>query len=726
MKENKNIVDYSIISLLNSLIANTHDIEKIINEINIILTTKFDAEDSYLFLNKNEKLYSYKRSSKKSENIENKIKELLKSNIDKITLFENFLLYIPLIFGNINIGGIILHLKSPIELNNSHLEFFNALSNYISSILLTMIQNVSFKSDNEINKTKKVKFIKGLGISPGIGIGKAYIKSNKVFISSYVLQKRTKNPQQDYYKLLAILDHTLKILKDIEHSVRNKLGNDIADIFLFHQSILKDPNFLEYIKTSILNEHKTPEFVIVSYFDELKTKFESINPHILSDLEDIKIQILNELFEDSNKKFNLPKEDFIYICEELVPSDIIKIHSKNLKGIIEKKGGLTSHAAILAKSLNIPLIVNIQDISYFNPNDFIILDSTSGMVYINPDETIIEEYKNLITETKKRLSILIKSIPKETYTKDNIKIDVGANIGILSELEFVSKYKVEYVGLYRTEFPFIVRYQPPTENEQFEIYKKAIEKAKVPITFRILDIGGDKAPSYIKFSKEENPVLGKRSIRLLLDIPEYIKTQLRALYRASQYGPINIMFPMISSIEELRQILSILSDVRTQLSEKGIKFNHNIKIGSMIEVPSAVWIIDKIFKYVDFVSIGTNDLIQYTLAVDRNNNSVLNLFKPLHPAILRSIKRVVLEGEKVNKPVYICGEMASNPLYASILIGLGVKHLSMNVHSIPSIKNTIKNIEYNQVKKIARKILNMETAAEIEDYIIKNLGGILK
>jgi phosphoenolpyruvate-protein phosphotransferase len=386
--------------------------------------------------------------------------------------------------------------------------------------------------------------------------------------------------------------------------------------------------------------------------------------------------------------------------------------------------------SILAKSFEIPVVVGVERLlDSLGEGDFVLIDGNSGVVYAEPSPEIVEEYKRLEREYRAFNVELegLRALPAETL--DGHRVTLHANIGLIGDLVFANRHGAEGVGLYRTEFPFLTYSDFPEEDEQLKLYRRVMDEMPLQrITIRTLDLGADKYPSYLRFAKEENPFLGWRSIRVSLELPDMFKVQLRAVLRASAYGRVKLLLPMISSLEEVSRSKELLEEARQELRSQGIPFDEHMPVGIMIEVPSAVSLAEELAREVDFFSLGTNDLIQYLLAVDRNNRKVAPLYEPLHPAVLRSIAHVVRAARAEGKWVGICGEMASDPVCCLVLVGLGINELSMESFSVPLIKRLIRSVEYSTAREMAHRVLTMSTVKEIKGYLFSMMkqAGVIE
>ncbi|TCO59148.1 phosphoenolpyruvate--protein phosphotransferase [Caldanaerobacter subterraneus] len=499
-----------------------------------------------------------------------------------------------------------------------------------------------------------------------------------------------------------------------------KFGKEKAEIFEAHLMLASDPELIEGVENMIKTELVTADNAVNKVIEQNASVMESLNDEYLReravDLRDVGNRIIENLLGVKSVNLSDLEEEVVVIARDLTPSDTATMKKEMVLGFATDVGGRTSHTAIMARSLEIPAVVGLGNVtSQVKAGDLVIVDGLEGIVIVNPDEKTVEDYKSKKESYEKKVEGLkqLKDLPAET--PDGKKVMLAANIGTPKDVASALANGAEGVGLFRTEFLYMDRNSLPSEEEQFEAYKEVVEKmGGRPVTIRTLDIGGDKELPYLDMPKEMNPFLGYRAIRLCLDRPDIFKTQLRAILRASAYGNVQIMYPMISSVEEVRKANSILEEVKAELDREGVKYDKEIKVGIMVEIPSAAVTADILAKEVDFFSIGTNDLTQYTLAVDRMNEHVKEYYQPFHPAILRLVKMVIDAAHKEGKFAAMCGEMAGDPLAAVILLGLGLDEFSMSATSIPEIKNIIRNVEYEKAKEIAEKALNMSEAREIE------------
>ncbi|MBP2071927.1 phosphoenolpyruvate--protein phosphotransferase [Thermoanaerobacterium butyriciformans] len=572
--------------------------------------------------------------------------------------------------------------------------------------------------------------LKGVAASPGIAIGKVFLYTKKF------AEINTRNIDESMVKdEIAKFENALKLTKEqiekIKEKTEREFGKDKAEIFEAHLMLANDPELYDSVISMIKNEYVTADNAVNHVIEQHASMMESLDDKYLKeravDLRDVGSRIINNLLGIVNVNLSELDEDVIIIAKDLTPSDTATMKKDKVLGFATDVGGRTSHTAIMARSLEIPAVVGTGNVTQnVAGGEIAIVDGNEGIVIINPSDDILKEYEDKLNKYKIRIEKLkeLKDLP--AVTTDGKQSMLVANIGTPKDVEGALKNGAEGIGLFRTEFLYMNRNDFPSEEEQFEAYKYVAEKMNgKPVTIRTLDIGGDKKLPYLNMPDEMNPFLGYRAIRLCLDEKQMFKTQLRALLRASAYGNILIMYPMISSVVEVRKANAILNEVKEELDAKGIKYDKNIKVGIMVEIPSAAVTADILAKEVDFFSIGTNDLCQYTLAVDRMNERIKDYYKPFNPAILRLIKNVIDASHKEGIFTAMCGEMAGDPLTTVILLGLGLDEFSMSASSIPNIKNIIRNVSYEKAKEFTEMVLNMSTPDEIEDASRKILYDII-
>jgi phosphotransferase system enzyme I (PtsI) len=463
--------------------------------------------------------------------------------------------------------------------------------------------------------------------------------------------------------------------------------------------------------------------------EELQARFASFDDEYLrervADVKDVTQRVLVNLQGIAHHDVSEITHDVVILADDLTPSDTIHFNRRPIVGFATEAGGRTSHTSIIAKSLFMPAVIGVPRLTKIVDNDeLIIIDGYEGTVVVNPTSAMVSEYRGRVTRHEEQENKLLSNRNIAAVTKDNVQISLQANIELIEELEDAVKFGAEGIGLYRSEFLYISK-SPllPTEEEHFNVYRRLAE-AVAPnwCVIRTFDLGGKKVAATITGKKEDNPVLGLRALRLCMRHRDMFKTQLRALLRASAFGKIKIMFPLVSGVQELRQVKTLVRELMADLDVEKIAYNKDLKIGIMIEVPSAAVIADFLATEADFFAIGTNDLIQYSLAIDRANENVSYLYEPLHPALLRLIKGVIDAGKRAGIPVSMCGEMASDPIYAVILLGLGLEIFSMNPSNVPVIKDVIRNVRYRDCRRIAEIALQKKTAQEIEEFVIESVA----
>jgi len=556
----------------------------------------------------------------------------------------------------------------------------------------------------------------GIAAAPGISIAKAHLYSKqKEDVSSQTVD----DVEEAIANLDVALEQSKKELRKIFSIAVDKIGEKRAAIFDAQIMILDDPILISNIKDRIRREKKVPEFIVdseISKYTQLMNQAdEAYMKERSHDIEDIKNRIIRNL---KKKKWKSRiATDVIVVTTNLSPSDTVLFTRMNVKGYVTDFGGLTSHAAILARSLNIPAVLGLHDATNkIQENDELIIDGYKGLVIVNPDEETLNEYKTKIEKLQSYDEELYKLKDLPAKTTDGKTIKLFANLDLMEELEFITHNCARGIGLVRTEQLFNHLESFPDEEEQYITYKDLADRIYPEIvTIRAFDIGGDKVlPVDLH---EPNPFLGWRGIRLLLDNPELFKTQIRAVLRASAHKNIYFMIPMVTAIEEVRETKILIEQCKKELKAEKKQFDKHLPVGLMIEVPSAAAMAKDFAEESDFLSIGTNDLIQYTLAVDRGNEIVSKLYQEFHPSIVRFIHHVAKEGKKVGKPVSLCGEMAADPFAAPLLVGLGLESLSISPSIIPQIKKIIRSISYKDAKELAEKCLEMRTEKEINDAL---------
>lgn len=567
--------------------------------------------------------------------------------------------------------------------------------------------------------------LKGIAASNGIAIAKAY----RLVEPDLSFEKRSvQNVSDEMKRFNAAVSESKSELQAIREHAMKALGADKAAIFDAHLLVLEDPELLMPVQDKIRDDQVNAEYALKEVADMFVTMFEQMDNEYMreraADIRDVTKRILAHLLKVEIPNPSMISEEVIVIAEDLTPSDTAQLNRQYVKGFATNVGGRTSHSAIMARSLEIPAVVGtktaIQDIQN---GDLVIVDGNSGDVYVNPTPEIVDEYKQKQEQFERQKAEWAKLVNEKSVSKDGHTVELVANIGTPNDLDGVIRNGGEGVGLYRTEFLYMGRDELPSEEVQFEAYKAVLEGLKgKPVVVRTLDIGGDKKLPYLPLPEEMNPFLGFRAIRLCLDRQDIFRTQLRALLRASAYGNLKIMFPMISNLDEFRKAKAILLEEKEKLIQEGVQVADHIEVGIMVEIPSTAVMADLFAKEVDFFSVGTNDLIQYTMAADRMNEHISYLYQPYNPAILRLVKRVIDAAHKEGKWAGMCGEMAGDEIAIPILLGLGLDEFSMSASSILRARFQIRNLNKADMEKLAEDVLNFTTNEEVKEHVKKVLS----
>jgi phosphotransferase system enzyme I (PtsI) len=572
--------------------------------------------------------------------------------------------------------------------------------------------------------------LQGIGASPGIVIGKAYV----VDTSDVTVKKQKITEQQverEVDRLRAALARTKEELFELKRKVSSEVGERQAAIFNAHLMFLDDPTLLVETSEHIRREKHNAAWVVHQFVERYVALFEAAqDPHMRDryvDIRDVGKRLIRHLEGNVLHQLQGLEEGVVVVARELGPSDTAQMDTQKVRGFVTDVGGRTSHTAIMARTLELPAVVGLEIASKkVKTGDIVIVDGTDGMLVVNPDKEQLAHYRKRRRQILAQEQALTRLRKLPAQTTDGVKITLAANIELPEESRQAMARGAEGVGLFRTEFLFLNRNNLPTEDEQFEAYRLACKIcAPHPVVIRTLDLGGDKFLSHLDLAQEMNPFLGLRAIRLCLAHPYIFKVQLRAILRASHFGKLKIMFPLVSGLEELRQAQALVREVKQDLQKRGIPFDNKVEMGAMIEVPSAAITADLLAKEVDFFSVGTNDLIQYTMAVDRANERIAYLYDPLHPAILRTIKMVIDAAHKEKIWVGLCGEMAGDPFFTLILLGMGLDEFSTSAISIPEVKAMIRSVDFKEAEAVARDVLGFSTSAEIRDYLSKSVVGKL-
>jgi len=562
--------------------------------------------------------------------------------------------------------------------------------------------------------------LKGIGASDGISFAKAYRLMEPDLT---VEKKEVADATAEAERFRAALKKSEAELEVIKEKARKDLGDDKAAIFEAHLLVLNDPELTGPIEDKIKSDSVNAEYALQETADMFIGMFEAMDNEYMkeraADIKDVTKRVLAALLGVDLPAPALIAEEVVVVAEDLTPSMTAQLNREFVKGFTTDIGGRTSHSAIMARSLEIPAVVGTKNAtSDIQNGDLIIIDGLQGEVHINPTEEVAAEYKKRAEAYAQQKAEWAKLVNEETVTADGHHVELAANIGTPADLEGVKANGGEGVGLYRTEFLYMGRDNLPTEEEQFESYKAVLEgMAGKPVVVRTLDIGGDKELPYLNLPHEMNPFLGFRAIRLCLEEQDIFRTQLRALLRASVYGNLKIMFPMIATINEFREAKAVLLEERAKLESEGIAVAEKIELGIMVEIPSTAVIADLFAKEVDFFSIGTNDLIQYTMAADRMNERVSYLYQPYNPSILRLVKMVIEAAHKEGKWAGMCGEMAGDETAIPLLLGLGLDEFSMSATSILKARAQLKHLSKADMEELAAKAVGMSTAEEVVELV---------
>lgn len=572
-----------------------------------------------------------------------------------------------------------------------------------------------------------MNILKGTGASPGISMGKVL---KKVEEELKIVKTLVNNIEEEVSLFKKAMDKAIEELTVVKDKAFKELGEDKAQIFEAHIMVLQDPELIGATVEKIEKENVNAGFAFKEISDSYIAIFEAMDNEYMreraADIRDVSGRVLNAIYGIKTIDLSSLAEEVILVSRDLTPSDTATMDKAKVLGFLTDIGGRTSHTAIMARTLEIAAVVGLGNITELvSDGDYVVFNGETGEVVINPSEEIITNYKELKNSYEKEKLEMEAMKGQESVTLDGRHVELAGNIGTPKDVKGLLKNDAEGVGLYRTEFLYMDRENLPTEEEQFEAYKEVLSSTNPrPIVIRTLDIGGDKELSYLKFDKEMNPFLGYRAIRICLDRTDIFKTQLRALLRASMYGNLRIMYPMISSLEELLKANEILEETKNDLRSEGIEFSDKIEVGMMIEVPSAAIISDILASHVDFFSIGTNDLIQYTTAVDRMNENVHYLYNPFNPAVLRLIKMVIDNGQKAGIWVGMCGEMAGDKKMIPILLGMGLDEFSMSPISILPARKLIRTFTMERARKVWDDVSKLGKAEEIEAYMNEYMKNI--
>lgn len=603
----------------------------------------------------------------------------------------------------------------------------------------TVVTNAQLLNSIKINKLKQKQAVskpttepaqpsalRGNVAYPGVTSGPVYVLDDKCGFTD-ILDDDNIDINFEIHRLYNALEETRIQTLFLEKRVAERLSEQDASIFHTHLMILEDRGFIDQMISEIRQNHSAP-YALKKVIREYTEAFSRMDDPYLreraTDTMDIGRRLLGNLTGQQTKTLQF-KRPGILVAKELLPSDMAILDHEKLLGIITEAGEQNSHAVIMAKSLGIPALVAVKGVvAKVESGKKVILDANSGCLFIDPADAIIEEYQRLEEDSSKELNRLSEFRDRPAISRDGVSVTLRANIGLLSDVAVAQRNGADGVGLYRTEFPYMTRNNFPDRNDQYQLCRKIVESFDGPVTIRTLDIGGDKALPYFAPPNEDNPFMGWRSVRVSLDNRDIFRTQIEAILMAGMHGAVKLLFPMISGIEEVRACKEVVEEAKQNLRQEQIPFNDTIPIGVMIEVPAAVQMCKFLAQEVDFFALGTNDLVQYMLAADRNNPLVNKYYNPLHPSILQAIKYVSDTATRLGKGVCLCGEMASDPLSFLVLLGIGIREFSMVSPFIPRTKALLTNLDCSTAEKIAQQVLQMSDSEQIHNYLIQALSDL--
>ncbi|MGG4395919.1 phosphoenolpyruvate--protein phosphotransferase [Paenibacillus thiaminolyticus] len=565
--------------------------------------------------------------------------------------------------------------------------------------------------------------VQGIGASSGIAIGKAFVLPTW----EWDVPEEKMDPSdlaREFERLYEGIRSSKDEIEFIKSEIREMVGNEESSIFDAHLAILDDPIFMNEIQGIIQRQYKAAEVAVKEAIDHFVTMFDLLDDEYMKeralDIKDVGNRLLKHLLGAPEITLPTDTQPYILVAKELSPSQLVHLNPKNVLGIVMLMGGKTSHSAIMARALGIPLVLGLEGkiTRPVQTGDLVIVDGEQGMVYIEPPEQVVKQYVARHEAYAREMDELMKLVKLPAVTQDGLTISLSANISSTRELEIADQNGAEGVGLFRTEFMYMDRSYPPSEAEQLTVYRDAAEHYKdSQVIIRTLDIGGDKPMEYLNLPEEDNPFLGYRAIRICLDQQELFKSQLRAILRASAHGPVAIMIPMISSVEEIIAAKAVLEEAKAELRDEGLPFDEKLPVGIMVEVPAAALIADRLAEEVDFFSIGTNDLVQYTLAVDRMNEQIAHMYDPFHPAVLRLIRHTIEAAQARGIGISVCGEMAGDTRAVPLWIAMGVTKLSMSSRFIPRVKAAIHRATRTGSEQLAERIFAARSKAEIDELV---------
>ncbi|MGP0585893.1 phosphoenolpyruvate--protein phosphotransferase [Paenibacillus timonensis] len=567
--------------------------------------------------------------------------------------------------------------------------------------------------------------IQGIGAAAGVAIGKAFVLPAWEWD---VPDRRMEKVDlaKEFERLYEGIRTSKTEIEVMKNEIKETVGAEESGIFDAHLAILEDPVFMSEIRGIIERQYKAAEVAVKEAIDHFVTMFDLLDDEYMKeralDIKDVGNRLLKHLLGTPDITLPADTQPYILVAKELSPSQLVHLNPDNVLGMVTMAGGKTSHSAIMARALGIPLVSGLENklAEPLQTGDMLVIDGDEGLVYLHPEPAIVTRYTELAEKQRRRKEQLQLLAAVEAITKDGVRMRLAGNISSVKDLELALKHGAEGVGLFRTEFLYMDRSTFPGEDEQFEVYRQVAEKAGPhPVVIRTLDIGGDKQLEYFELQEEENPVLGYRGIRISLDSRELFRTQLAAVLRASAYGKMKILYPMISSLEEVRGANAILEEAKQDLTRRGVPYDPEIQVGIMIEIPAAAAIADLLAQEVDFFSIGTNDLVQYVLAVDRMNEKIAHMYHPFHPAVLRLLRQTVQSAKEAGITVSVCGEMAGDEKAVPLWLHLGVTDLSMSPQALLRVKHRVLNSDSRESKEVGAACYRLSTSDQVESELVR-------
>jgi len=662
--------------------------------------------------------------------------------------FHSFL-GIPLLDRKKTIGVLVIQTREPRSFTAREISTLSAIAFQVASVvinarLLDFIHQKEQEAQNyalaleetrqqlqpieEPKKTERDVPLRGTVAYPGLASGPAHVMVETGGFADF-LEEDQVDPEEERRRIEQALEKTCIQTLFLEKRVAEKLSADDAAIFHTHLMILEDRVFLQRIEQQIAEGH-CAAYALKKVVDHYISAFERMDDPYLreraADMKDIGRRLAANLNGRGEQVLHL-KHPGILVAREVLPSDMAALDHEQILGIVTESGEKNSHAVIMAKALGIPALVGVKGaVKQIEPEEPVILDANSGCLYVSPPPAIIEEYSRLEEEARQESHRLEEFAHLPAITQDGTPVVLRANIGLVSDMAIAQRNGAEGVGLYRTEFPYMIRGDFPDREEQYRLYSRVVEGfGGQPVTIRTLDIGGDKGLPYFSPPPEDNPFMGWRSVRVSLDNLDIFRTQIEAILMAGVHGPVKLLFPMISGLEELRACREVIAEARRNLRREGIEFVEEVPVGVMIEVPAAVKMAGQLAKEVDFFALGTNDLIQYMLAADRNNPLVNKYYDPLHPAVLLVLQEVAEVARQQQKGLCLCGEMASDPVHILVLLGMGIREFSMAGPFIPRTKALLRNLSLSTAEQATKKVLSMTDSTQIRSYLQQVLNDTL-